>query len=59
MVNVEDVLKQKLLESLDEKYFKRQHQVYINYAKYTLKRLIQHIYYDHGTISPMVIEESD
>ena len=59
MVNVEDILKQQLLESLDENYFKSQHQVYINYSRYTLKRLIQHLYYDHGTISPMGIEDSD
>ena len=58
MVNAEDILKQKLLESLDEKYFKGQRQAYINYSKLTLAGIFQHIYYDHGKISPMDIEES-
>ena len=59
MVNEEDILKQKLLESLEEKYFKVQRQAYINYANRTLVRLIQHLYDYHGTISPMDIEESE
>ena len=59
MVNVEDILKHQLLGSLEEKYFKRQHQAYINYANRKLAVLIQHLYDDHGTISPMDIEESD
>ena len=59
MVNTEDILKQKLLESLDEKYFKGKRQAYINYANSTLTGLIQHVYGDHGTISPMDIEDSD
>ena len=57
MVNVEDVLKQQLLGSLEERYFKGQLQAYINYANRTLTGLIQHLYDDHGTISPMDIEE--
>ena len=59
MVNTEDTLKQKLLGSLEEKYFKGQRQAYINYANRTLAVLVQHIYDDHGTISPMDIEESE
>ena len=59
MVNAEDILKQKLLGSQEEKYFKGQHQVYINYSNRTLSVLIQHLYDDHGTISPMDIEESE
>ena len=59
MVNAEDILKQKLLVSLEEKYFKGQRQAYINYANRTLVVLIQHLYDDHGTISPMDIEESE
>ena len=59
MVNAEDILKQKLLGSLEEKYFKGKRQAYINYDNRTLAVLIQHIYDDHGTISPMDIEESD
>ena len=59
MVNVEDILNQQLLGSLEENYFKGQRQSYINYANRTLAVLIQHLYDDHGTISPMDIEESD
>ena len=59
MVNVEDILKQKLLGSLEEKYFKGQHQAYISYANCTPAVLIQHLYDDHGTISPMDIGESE
>ena len=59
IVNAEDVLKQPLLESLDEKYFKRQRQEYINYAKRTLVVLIQHLYNYHGTVAPMDTEESE
>ena len=59
MVNAEDILKQKLLGSLEDKYFKGQRQAYINYANRTLAVLVQHLYYDHGTISPMDIVESE
>ena len=59
MVNVEDILKQKLVGSLEDKYFKGKRQAYINYANRTLVVLIQHLYDDHGTISPMDIEESE
>ena len=59
MVNVEDILKQQLLVSLEDKYFKGQRQAYINYANRTLAGLIQHLYDDHGTISPMYLEESE
>ena len=59
MVNAEDILKQKLLGSLEENYFKGQHQDYINYANRTLAVLIQHLYDDHGTISPIEIEDSE
>ena len=57
MANVEDILKQKLLESLDENYFKEQLHAYINYANRTLAGLIQNLYDYHGTIQPMNIEE--
>ena len=59
MVNAEDILKQQLLGSLEENYFKGQCQAYINYAKHTLAVLIHHLYDDHGTISPMNREESE
>ena len=59
MVNEEDILKQKLLEWLDGNYFKQQRQAYINYANRTLAGLIQNLYDDHGTISPMYIEKSE
>ena len=59
MVNVEDILKQQLLGSLDEKYFKGKRQAYINYANRILAGLIQNLCDDHGTISPMDIEESE
>ena len=59
MVNSEDIIKQQHLFSLDEKYFKGQLQAYINYTNLTLAGLIQNLYDDHGTISPMDIEESD
>ena len=59
MVNAEDILKQKRLGSLEENYFMRQRQGYINHANPTLAVLIQHLYDDHGTISPMDIEESE
>ena len=59
MVNAEDILKQQRLGLLEEKYFKGQRQAYINYAKHTLAVLIQHLYDDHWTISPMDIEESE
>ena len=44
---------------LEEKYFKGQRQAYINYANRTLAGLIQNLYGDHGTISPMYMEKSD
>ena len=56
MVKSEDILNHKLLDSLDEKYFKGQHQAYINYTNRTLIGLIQNMYDDHGKISPMGIE---
>ena len=56
MVNTEDILKEQLLGSLEEKYFKGKRQAYNNYANRTLAGLIQHLYDDHGTISPMDIE---
>ena len=59
MANAEDILKHQLLGSLDEKYFKGQHRDYINYTKHTLIGLIQNLYDDHDTISPMDIEESE
>ena len=52
-------MKQQLLGSLRENYFKGQRQAYINYANRTLVVLIQNLYDDHGTISPMDIEESE
>ena len=55
MVNAEDILKHKLLESIYEKDFKGKHQAYINYANHTLAGIILHLYDDHGTISPMDI----
>ena len=45
--------------SLEEKYFKGQRQAYINYANRTLVGVIQHLYDDHRTISPMGIDEND
>ena len=59
MVNVEDILKQQLLGSLEENYFNGQRQAYINYSNRTLAVLIQHIYNDHGTISSIYIEDSE
>ena len=59
MLNAQYILKQQLLGSPEEKYFKGQRQAYINYANRTLGVLIQHLYDDHGTISPMYIEESE
>ena len=59
MLNAEDILKQQILGSLEEKYFKGQLQAYINYANRTIGVLIQHLYDDHGTISPVEIEESE
>ena len=59
MLNAEDILKQQLLGSLEEKYFKGQRQAYKNYSNRTLVVLIQHLYDDHGTISPMDIEDSE
>ena len=59
MVNAEDILKQQLLESLDEKYFKGKSQAYINYSNYKLTVIINHLYDDHGNILPMEIEESE
>ena len=59
MVNSEDILKQKLLVSLEDKYFRGQCQSYINYANFTLVGLMQHLYNDHGTISSMEIKESE
>ena len=56
MVNAEDILKQQLLGSLEEKYFKGQRKACINYANRTLLVLIQNLYDDHGTISPIYIE---
>ena len=43
----------------EEKYFKGKRQAYLNYANLTLVVLIQHLYADHGTISPMNTEESE
>ena len=59
MVNAEDILKKELLGSLEGKYLKAQRQVYINYTNHTIAGLIQHLYDDHGAISPMDIEESE
>ena len=59
MVNAEDILKQKRLGSLEEKYFKVQQQAYINYTNRTLAGLIQHLYDDHGNISSTEVEESE
>ena len=59
MVNLEDILNQKLLESLDENYFKGQRQAYIKYTKHTLAGIIQNLYNNHGTISPMDIYKSE
>ena len=59
MVNAEDILKQQLLESLEDMYFEGQRQSYINYANITLAGIIQHLYDYHETISPMDIEESE
>ena len=42
MVNAEDILKQQLLESLYEKYYKVQFQACINYSNPTLAGIIQH-----------------
>ena len=50
MANAEDILKQQLLGSLYDKYFKGQRQSYTNYAKCTLAGILQHLYDDHGTI---------
>ena len=59
MVNAEDILKQQLIRSLEESYFKGQRQAYINYANLTLAGLIQYLYDDHWAISPMDIDNSD
>ena len=59
MENAEDILNQQLVGSLEENYFKGQRQDYKNYSNRTLGGLIQHLYDDYGTISPMHIEESD
>ena len=59
IVNAEDILKQQHLGSLEKKYFNGQRQSYINYTNRTLAGLIQHLYGDHWTISPMDIEESE
>ena len=59
MVNTEDITKQQLLESLEAKYFKGKRQAYINYASYKLAGIIHHLYNNHGTISPMDIEDSE
>ena len=59
MVYVEYILKQQILGSLEENYFKGQRQEYINYANCILAGLIQNLYHDHGIISPMDIEESE
>ena len=58
-VNEENILKQELLGSLEEKYFNGKHQAYINYANRTLAVLIQLLYDHHGTISPVDIEENE
>ena len=59
MVNTEDILKQQLMDSLYEKYFKGQRQACINYSNRILICLIQHLYDYHGKISHMEIEESE
>ena len=59
MVNVEDILKQELLGSLEDKYFKGKCQACINYDNRKPAGLIQELYDDHVTISPMDIEESE
>ena len=59
MVNAKDISKQKLLESLEENYFKAKCQAYINCTNRTLVGIIQYLYDDHGTILTMDIDESD
>ena len=54
---MKEILKQKLLDLLDEKYFKRICWVYINYTNHPLTGLIQYLNDDDGTISIMDIEE--
>ena len=56
MVNAEEVLKQKILDSHEEKHFKRQHQDCISYANRTLSDIIQHLYEYHVKISTIDIE---
>ena len=56
MMDAEDILKQQLLDSLEENYFKGQRQTYINYSNRTMSWIIQHMYDYHETISPMDIE---
>ena len=59
MLNTEDILKQQLLGSREEKYFKVGSKAYINYSNRTLAGLIQNRYDDCGTTSPMDKEESE
>ena len=59
MVNAEGILKQECLGSPEVNYFKGKRHAYINYANHILAGLIQNLYDDHGTISPMDIEEID
>ena len=53
MVNAVDILKHKLVGSLEEKYFKGKFQSYINYPNCTLTGLVHNIYGDHEIISPI------
>ena len=41
---------------MDEKYFKGKCQSYINCANRTLAGLIQNLFGNHGTVSPVNIE---
>ena len=59
MLHAEDIQKQQLLGSMEENYFRGHSQAYINYANRTLAVLIQRLYDDNGTISPMYKEESE
>ena len=59
MVHSEDILNQQLLESLEEIYFKIKRQVYINYTNHILSVLVKHLYYYHGKILPIYIEDRE
>ena len=59
MFNIEDILKQQIPGSLDEKHLKIQRQAYINYTSGKLAGLIPNLHDEHGKSHPWTLKKVD